>query len=653
MKFVALISGGKDSFYNIHHCISRGHELVCLANLYPEEPERDEIDSFMFQTVGHDIINSYSECLDIPLYREKIVGSSKNQKLEYSLTKEDEIEDLFRLLQRVQRLHPDIEGVSCGAILSHYQRTRVENVCDRLGLTSLTYLWQRNQLELMGEMCQNGLDARIVKVAAIGLNTSHLGKSISQLYPKLIQLNQMYDVHICGEGGEFETLVFDAPFFKKKLEILSEEVIADSTDDVSYLKVKVKAVPKEVSVEDFQMLEAPPLLEEEFSLIFEELESIGDVGELDQGISNIDLGSNGVRISASPTSIFKTSKKLYISNLIDTELSDTIEGQVQSIFEQLKDILEKNSVSANNIKHVTLLLADMNEFSKVNKVYSRYFESFYLPPSRICIGTKLYDKCFAQLSCEVLLSDHLLKEGIHIRSRSYWAPHNIGPYSQSIVERNEEFLQASLSGQIPLEPATMQFPKDNSLNFHATFSLQHLHRVTEVVNVREYGSIICFVTEISSVNLASSAWNQYNNGAGSLTIVQVKQLPRGAKIEWGGFSYKNLVGMYDDDEDDDNELEQNDKIETIINDTIEKYSLQATSIQKIGKGELFSSTLYSNSLNDVSSFLINAKGKIQLYASLAEAQSLELKSVEFTPVDNLWDHNGQAYKYGLVWKHYK
>lgn len=652
MKFVALISGGKDSFYNIHHCISRGHELVCLANLYPEEPERDEIDSFMFQTVGHDIINSYSECLDVPLYREKIVGSSKNQKLEYSLTKEDEIEDLFKLLQRVQSVHPDIEGVSCGAILSHYQRTRVENVCDRLGLTSLTYLWQRNQLELMGEMCQNGLDARIVKVAAIGLNTTHLGKSILQLYPKLIQLNQMYDVHICGEGGEFETLVFDAPFFKKKLEILLQEVIADSTDDVSYLKVKVKVVPKEGNGENFQMLEPPPLLEEEFSLIFEDLENTGIESDVEQGISNIDLGSTDIVISASPTSIFKTSKKLYISNLIDPKLSNTIEAQVQSIFEQLKDILEENAVSANNIKHVTLLLADMNEFSKVNGVYSKYFESYYLPPSRICIGTKLYDKCFAQLSCEVLLSDQLSKEGIHIRSRSYWAPHNIGPYSQSIVERNEEYLQASLSGQIPLEPATMDFPKDSSLKFHATFSLQHLHRVTEVVSVREYGSIICFVTDISSVNLASSAWNQYTNGAGSLTIVQVKQLPKGAKIEWGGFSFKNMVGMYDD-ADDDNGNEQNKTIEISINDTIEKYSLQATSIQKIGKGELFSNTLYSNSLNDVALFLANAKGKIQLYARLAEAQSLELNSVEFTPVDNLWDHNGHLYKYGLVWKHYK
>lgn len=34
MKFVALISGGKDSIYNIQQCIAHGHELLALANLY-------------------------------------------------------------------------------------------------------------------------------------------------------------------------------------------------------------------------------------------------------------------------------------------------------------------------------------------------------------------------------------------------------------------------------------------------------------------------------------------------------------------------------------------------------------------------------------------------------------------------------------------
>jgi diphthine-ammonia ligase len=37
MKFVALLSGGKDSVYNVLECVSLGHELVCVANLYPKK----------------------------------------------------------------------------------------------------------------------------------------------------------------------------------------------------------------------------------------------------------------------------------------------------------------------------------------------------------------------------------------------------------------------------------------------------------------------------------------------------------------------------------------------------------------------------------------------------------------------------------------
>lgn len=36
MKVVALISGGKDSCYNMMHCVANGHQIVALANLKPQ-----------------------------------------------------------------------------------------------------------------------------------------------------------------------------------------------------------------------------------------------------------------------------------------------------------------------------------------------------------------------------------------------------------------------------------------------------------------------------------------------------------------------------------------------------------------------------------------------------------------------------------------
>ena len=191
MKVVALVSGGKDSWYNAMHCSANGHTIIALANLRPPttlpgipdasrpfpsfktgELTRDEIDSFMYQTVGHDVIPLQAECMALPLCREYITGQSIDQSLNYTTTPNDETEDLFRLLSNVKRAHPDVRGVSVGAILSNYQRARVENVCVRLGLTCLAYLWQRDQKDLLAEMIENGLVAVVIKVAAIGISFS-------------------------------------------------------------------------------------------------------------------------------------------------------------------------------------------------------------------------------------------------------------------------------------------------------------------------------------------------------------------------------------------------------------------------------------------------------------------------------------------------
>lgn len=36
MRVVALISGGKDSCYNMMQCVAAGHDIVALANLKPQ-----------------------------------------------------------------------------------------------------------------------------------------------------------------------------------------------------------------------------------------------------------------------------------------------------------------------------------------------------------------------------------------------------------------------------------------------------------------------------------------------------------------------------------------------------------------------------------------------------------------------------------------
>ena len=77
LKIVALISGGKDSFFSLLHCLANGHDVVALANLHPAEASSTEdTDSFMYQTIGHSVVPLYQEALGIPLYRAAITGGA-------------------------------------------------------------------------------------------------------------------------------------------------------------------------------------------------------------------------------------------------------------------------------------------------------------------------------------------------------------------------------------------------------------------------------------------------------------------------------------------------------------------------------------------------------------------------------------------------
>ncbi|PVU98369.1 hypothetical protein BB559_001625 [Furculomyces boomerangus] len=238
MKVLALISGGKDSVFNMVKCVEKGHEIVALANaLPPSNSEKEELDSFLFQTVGQSSVHYIAQCMDLPLYQVEINGLPVNQSLDYEKTINDETEDLYVLVKKALDKHPDIGGVSVGAILSSYQSNRVKNI---LGLQMLAYLWQRDQGELLSEMIDNNMNSILIKVAGIGLGKDDLCKSLSEMKEKLEML----------ASGEYETFTLDCPLFKKKIEIVEWEPITHSDSafaSVYYVNFK-KIVLKEKNI---------------------------------------------------------------------------------------------------------------------------------------------------------------------------------------------------------------------------------------------------------------------------------------------------------------------------------------------------------------------------------------------------------------------
>lgn len=202
MKLAALFSGGKDSSLAIYKALQEGHEVTDLVTIKPENK-----DSFMFHSSNIHLTDLISKACGIPLTS----MSSKGKK-------EQELDDLKKALEKVK-----VDGVIAGAIESEYQTSRVKNICNELGLEIYTPLWQKDPESLLREMIEL-MDIRIVKVAAGGMDESWLGRRFDEnIIKDLKALNRKYGVHLAGEGGEYETLVLDAPYYRKKINLLSTE----------------------------------------------------------------------------------------------------------------------------------------------------------------------------------------------------------------------------------------------------------------------------------------------------------------------------------------------------------------------------------------------------------------------------------------------
>ena len=150
----------------------------------------------MYQTVGSELCSSIAECLNVPYITKEIKGTTINKELNYTETKNDEVEDLFELIKEAKEKFPNINAVSSGAILSTYQKNRVENICQRLNLISLSFLWKIDQSVLLNEMINNNMNSILIKVCAMGLDKEDLMKSLKEMKNKLISLKNKYGVNI-------------------------------------------------------------------------------------------------------------------------------------------------------------------------------------------------------------------------------------------------------------------------------------------------------------------------------------------------------------------------------------------------------------------------------------------------------------------------
>ncbi|KAI9736927.1 MAG: hypothetical protein M1818_005978 [Claussenomyces sp. TS43310] len=591
LNVIALISGGKDSFYSLLHCLENGHKVVALGNLYPAAPsatstsgmqgtsssnrddhmtpdatvEEQDLNSYMYQTVGHTIIPLYEAALGIPLYRQQILGTAVQTELNYKAStsapteaiEDDETESLLPLLRTIMAAHPEANALSTGAILSTYQRSRIESVAIRLGLIPLAYLWQYPllppslQISLLQDMQAAALDARIIKVASGGLDESYLwediasSKGMSRVERAMKRFGMDGDGAVLGEGGEFETLVVDGPrrLFRGRITMEeSQRRVVREGGGSSWLALGAAKVEMKPGKMDSQgsRVRIPDLFDVQFSDALELLTRCASV-LMATAVKASPMQDAEPRSILVPNSFAFGSRSTGFGKHIWTLAAPSqapgvaIEQEMEDIMSQIAMRLEKHHANPSDLVSTIILLRSMADFVMVNKIYGALFKEPN-PPARVTIacGDVLPDNCNVLIHWELNTEadDQSLRRGLHVQSRSYWAPANIGPYSQAHaiplvrtkVAEKPTISAVHLAGQIPLIPASMSLPTPETVPDHlksrsvhgvspeasefclqAMLSLQHLWRIGLEMNVSWWGSAVAYLSHDSLSNIASKA----------------------------------------------------------------------------------------------------------------------------------------------------
>ncbi|EGO52989.1 hypothetical protein NEUTE1DRAFT_73167 [Neurospora tetrasperma FGSC 2508] len=626
LNVIALISGGKDSFFSLLHCLAHGHRVVALANLHPpetnehegsqqeeeeeEEEGEEDLNSFMYQTVGHQVIPLYAEATGIPLYRQPILGGAtqgkdyshfstavavqgegdNNAKAKQVKDDDDETESMIPLLLAIKRAHPEANAICAGAILSTYQRTRVESVAVRLGLTPLAFLWKfpilpvpqhlaggdvaTTDAQLLDDMAAAGMEARIIKVASGGLDDSFLWTNVADRLGKERIARSMRRFGtasekgaVIGEGGEFETLVLDGPrqLFRKRIMVEEKDRrVVREGGGCAWLSFRsAKLEDKEVTLaasdeekSDTGKIRIPDLLDARFVGVLEGLNTSASAGE-EEARKLLALLSLEPQHSLSkqkgtfqlglPQSLndSKLQQWCFFGNASSSAgSSNTVETETSLLVSQIRQRLQQSNLTPSAILTSTILLRHMADFPAVNSVYGALFDSPN-PPSRVCVacGDSLsaLTNNNGSISIAIYLTVHTgftnksttdqRRQGLHVQSRSYWAPANIGPYSQAISlplaslssfskppnstggnhdDGNGGPRLVTIAGQIPLVPATMALPPAESeqqrqaLNTQLALSLQHLWRIGLEVGVQWWTSAVAYFPAATTTTDSSS-----------------------------------------------------------------------------------------------------------------------------------------------------
>lgn len=196
-------TGGKDGCFSCMNAIQEGYRITHLLH-FTNVRKRGS------HELNPGVIRAQSEAAGIPLIQKDFTSYEEEFK--------NTVRDLRAQGER-------IDAAVFGHIETH--KPLVDRICGEMDLELVMPLWKQDSKRLLEEMRESGLEIVVVSAKESLMGKEWLGRKIDEKF--IDDLNRLdSSIDPCGENGEFHTLVTDAPFFRKKIQITkSDRVLRD------------------------------------------------------------------------------------------------------------------------------------------------------------------------------------------------------------------------------------------------------------------------------------------------------------------------------------------------------------------------------------------------------------------------------------------
>lgn len=201
-RIICSWSGGKDSCFALMQAIHAGYTPTVLLNVLNEAGKISRSHG-----IPSAILSAQAAAMQLPVH---LISSSWE---EYEKRFINALQELTAQYQLTHAVFGDID------LQAH--RDWEEKVCETAGLTAVLPLWQQNRKVLVEQMLEAGIETMIVSCNTL-MGEAFLGRMLTR---ELVSELETLGVDVCGENGEFHTLVLNCPLFSKRIDVTAGKKI--------------------------------------------------------------------------------------------------------------------------------------------------------------------------------------------------------------------------------------------------------------------------------------------------------------------------------------------------------------------------------------------------------------------------------------------